>query len=496
MDNLKSCKVNVFDHCQQVTIDDCEDCDIVLGPCEDSVFVRDCSNCTVHAVAQQLRVRGCVDCTFFLWVPTDPVIESSHGLRIGQWHVAYPGLTAHMAHAKLNPSDVNKWSQVYDFTPDDGAGEVHWRRVATHPQVAMKIAGVDAPCDSPLRPTSSMSKPSSPVAVKAKPKVVAGPESEPAGEKATEQKTGPRFFRVVYNGVVTVRDGPSREANEVGERLKGDVVEAAEVSDGWIRLQPPPGFSGGERWVCAKVGTTLLLDELSPSEVPKQTPPPVAKPKASTGQQSGKLSAAALACVLVVYLLYSGTDCTAPVLLGTGGTCGMAGLLFGLMALVFILLGIQHTVDGSLRKFYPEPQFSLEDIPDQTGKHVLITGATSGIGKAMATELARRGAHVLVGARDEAKAQDTVAEIIGETGANAAMVEPLIIDLGSLASVKAAADLVNARECVIDSVSHDGLSSASSLLLIDVHLDLNLNDCITLCVRMHLCIALGLRFTR
>lgn len=308
VDNLKSCKLRVFDHCQQVTIDDCEDCDIVLGPCEDSVFVRDCSNCTVHVVAQQLRVRGCVDCTFFLWVPTDPVIESSHGLRIGQWHVAYPGLTAHMAHAKLNPEDVNKWSQVYDFTPDDAGGEVHWRRVATHPQVAMQIAGVDAPCDSPLRRMPSTSNPASPAAVKAK--VVESGAPAATAAKTTEQQAGPRFFRVVYNGVVTVRDGPNREAKEVGERMKGDVIEAAEVSDGWIRLQPPPGFTGGERWVCTKVGTTLLLDELSSSEIPKQTPPPVVRARVSTNQQSGKLRAShACAQILVcIYVLHHGTD--------------------------------------------------------------------------------------------------------------------------------------------------------------------------------------------
>ena len=145
----------------------------------------------------------------------------------------------------------------------------------------------------------------------------------------------------------------------------------------------------------------------------------------------------------------SSTALNSPASAGTGGQCGtVGGLLFGLLALVLIVLCIQHVIDGSLRKFYPEPQFSLADIPEQAGKHALITGATSGIGKAIATELARRGAHVLVGARDETKAQETVAAIIGETGANPAMVEPLMIDLGSLASVKAAADLVNARECV------------------------------------------------
>lgn len=159
----------------------------------------------------------------------------------------------------------------------------------------------------------------------------------------------------------------------------------------------------------------------------------------------------------------------ASVFFRTGCPCGVAGgLFFGLLALALTLLCIQHFVDGSLRKLYPEPQFSLADIPDQAGKYALITGATSGIGKAIATELARRGAHVLVGARDEARAQDAVADIIGETGASPALVEPLIIDLGSLASVKAAADLVNAKECVMtDALSNDAPTSASFLLYID-----------------------------
>ena len=227
----------------------------MLGPCEDSVFARDCKNCTIHVMAQQLRTRGCVDCTFFLWVPTDPVIESSHGLRIGQWHVAYPGLSSQMEKAKLNAADTNKWSQVYDFTPDEDDGEVHWRRVAAHPEVSMKIEGVAAPSDSPLRgaATAPAAAPASPTPVARKSPVRAA--AAPAASVPAAAK-GPRYFKVVYSGVVTVRDGPSRDAGEVGERMKGDIVEAVEVRDGWIQLQAPPGYTGDDRWVCTKVGTT------------------------------------------------------------------------------------------------------------------------------------------------------------------------------------------------------------------------------------------------
>ena len=42
------------------------------------------------------------------------------------------------------------------------------------------------------------------------------------------------------------------------------------------------------------------------------------------------------------------------------------------------------------------------DIPDLTGKHFVITGGTSGIGKEAARELARAGAHVTITARNAA----------------------------------------------------------------------------------------------
>ena len=52
-------------------------------------------------------------------------------------------------------------------------------------------------------------------------------------------------------------------------------------------------------------------------------------------------------------------------------------------------------------------------MTDLTGKTALVTGSTSGIGKATAVALAARGAHVLVVGRDEQRAKDVVAEIEG-----------------------------------------------------------------------------------
>ena len=50
------------------------------------------------------------------------------------------------------------------------------------------------------------------------------------------------------------------------------------------------------------------------------------------------------------------------------------------------------------------------------GKHMVVTGATAGLGFSTAQELARRGAQLTLVVRDEKKAKSTVAELIRETG--------------------------------------------------------------------------------
>ncbi|MFN5581662.1 3-oxoacyl-[acyl-carrier-protein] reductase [Gemmatimonas sp.] len=55
---------------------------------------------------------------------------------------------------------------------------------------------------------------------------------------------------------------------------------------------------------------------------------------------------------------------------------------------------------------------------DRSGRVALVTGSTRGIGRAIATRLARAGARVAVTGRDQAKASAAAAEIAAETGAD------------------------------------------------------------------------------
>ena len=79
--------------------------------------------------------------------------------------------------------------------------------------------------------------------------------------------------------------------------------------------------------------------------------------------------------------------------------------------------------------------WTVADIPGQAGRRVLITGANSGIGYYAALELARKGAHVLLGCRDQAKGEAALARIRAQVPNAAA--EAAVLDLAALASVRA-----------------------------------------------------------
>ncbi len=95
--------------------------------------------------------------------------------------------------------------------------------------------------------------------------------------------------------------------------------------------------------------------------------------------------------------------------------------------------------------------WSKNDIPDQTGRLALVTGANSGIGQEAAAQLAFKGAHVVLACRSAAKARDAMREI--EAAAPAGVkpsLEFLALDLSSLNSVREAASTFRSKHKHLD----------------------------------------------
>jgi NAD(P)-dependent dehydrogenase (short-subunit alcohol dehydrogenase family) len=92
-------------------------------------------------------------------------------------------------------------------------------------------------------------------------------------------------------------------------------------------------------------------------------------------------------------------------------------------------------------------KWSSEQIPDQTGRTAIVTGANSGIGLGAARELARHGASIVLACRNTQKGEAALKEI--ESAAPGARLELSQLDLGSLSSVQSFAERFRS--------SHEGL---------------------------------------
>eukprot|EP01062_Namystynia_karyoxenos_P055285 TRINITY_DN4605_c0_g1_i3.p1 TRINITY_DN4605_c0_g1~~TRINITY_DN4605_c0_g1_i3.p1 ORF type:complete len:1596 (+),score=470.23 TRINITY_DN4605_c0_g1_i3:112-4899(+) len=115
LQGLFRCRVIALGAMDCIDVDDCEDCELVLGPCSSALFVRDCTGLCLTAACRQLRMRDVQGCELFIHTETDPCIEACSGVVLRPLNAKIPGLSAGFAAAKLH-AEQNRFRHAADFT--------------------------------------------------------------------------------------------------------------------------------------------------------------------------------------------------------------------------------------------------------------------------------------------------------------------------------------------------------------------------------------------
>lgn len=88
-------------------------------------------------------------------------------------------------------------------------------------------------------------------------------------------------------------------------------------------------------------------------------------------------------------------------------------------------------------------KWTTAQLPDQTGRTIIVTGANSGLGAATTRALSEAGARVILACRNVAKAEQVAASLPGESEVRA-------LDLANLNSVRAFADSIERVDVLIN----------------------------------------------
>jgi NAD(P)-dependent dehydrogenase (short-subunit alcohol dehydrogenase family) len=93
-------------------------------------------------------------------------------------------------------------------------------------------------------------------------------------------------------------------------------------------------------------------------------------------------------------------------------------------------------------------KWTYKDIPDQTGRLAIVTGANSGLGYYTTKGLAEKGCEVIMACRNMLKAEEAKAELLSEIPA--AKLRVIKLDLSSLESIREFAENFNKEYTSLD----------------------------------------------
>jgi len=105
------------------------------------------------------------------------------------------------------------------------------------------------------------------------------------------------------------------------------------------------------------------------------------------------------------------------------------------------------------QSFPPKSKFNVADIPDLTGKIIIVTGGNGGIGYETIKALLGKNAKVYMASRSQERAEIAIANLKNETGKEAIFLQ---LDLSNLASVRKAAEEFKSKESELHVLFNNG----------------------------------------
>ena len=145
----KNCEIYILDWSKGMFVDECENCTIVCGPIDGSIFIRKSKNCKISVIARQVRFRECENIDIFTYCPSDPAVESCFNIFFAPFNAFFPHLTELFQKGGFNSDEKNHIDTPYDFTPSEvlGGGLPHFSNLSEDKFVIKIVRDGESPVE-------------------------------------------------------------------------------------------------------------------------------------------------------------------------------------------------------------------------------------------------------------------------------------------------------------------------------------------------------------
>jgi hypothetical protein len=125
---LTNCTIVICVETSAIRGDQLKSCRIYSGPIWGSLWLETCDSCEFYVACRQLRVHLSVNTTFYLRIPSHPIIEDCTKMKFGSYQITYPGLDTQLERVGLL-KDSGMWAKVNDFKWHKAQQSPNWSLV-------------------------------------------------------------------------------------------------------------------------------------------------------------------------------------------------------------------------------------------------------------------------------------------------------------------------------------------------------------------------------
>lgn len=115
LESLVNCTIHLPGSPMTLILRKLNNCEINCGPVASSIYIDGCTNCSFNLAFQQLRIHSSLNCTFYVYAKTKPILENCKAMTFGVYNYVYEDLEQDKRGTGFTNETENLYNQVVDF---------------------------------------------------------------------------------------------------------------------------------------------------------------------------------------------------------------------------------------------------------------------------------------------------------------------------------------------------------------------------------------------
>ena len=115
--DIKQSEIYILENCNTIEIENCIDSNIVIGPTNNNIIIKDCYDCKFSIICNHLKIYHSQHCKIYLHCIKPSLLYNSINIIFNSYNIKYSLLSQHMDQSNIN-KNINLYHKIIDHNPN------------------------------------------------------------------------------------------------------------------------------------------------------------------------------------------------------------------------------------------------------------------------------------------------------------------------------------------------------------------------------------------